>query len=329
VASSVETVTGPIDAAELRTTLIHEHLRTRDEAVHIQWPQASTLGTLPEQNVEAGGELDAAIRAANAALELGVKTIADPTAMFLGRDVEFMREVSERTGLQVVPCTGIYTYEHLPQFFVLRDADAMAEFFVADIEEGIQGTDIKAAFIKCAADEPGVTENVEKVHRAVARASVQTGAPIMAHSRPASETAPRQIEIFEEEGVDLSLVQIAHTGDTDDLDYIERVLDKGVYIGMDRFGLAIFLPDEKRIPTVLALLERGYADRMFLSADSNATIDWYPFELAEQLIAAGMAVDWTIKKVPEKVIPALRDGGMSDDQLETMMVENPRRWLAG
>jgi phosphotriesterase-related protein len=329
VAASVETVTGPIDASELGTTLIHEHLRTRDEAVHMQWPQASTLGTLPEQTVEAGGELDAAIRAANAALELGVKTIADPTAMFLGRDVGFMREVSERTGLQVVPCTGIYTYEHLPQFFVLRDADAMAEFFVADIEKGIQGTEIKAAFIKCAADEPGVTENIEKVHRAAAQASVRTGAPIMAHSRPASETAPRQIEIFLEEGVDPRKVQIAHTGDTDDLDYIERVLDKGVYIGMDRFGLAIFLPDEKRIPTVLTLLERGYADRMFLAADSNATIDWYPFELAQQLLAAGMAVDWTIRKVPEHVIPALREGGMSDDQLETMMVENPRRWLAG
>jgi phosphotriesterase-related protein len=329
VAASVETVTGPIDAAELGTTLIHEHLRTRDEAVHMQWPQATTLGTLPEQTVEAGGELDAAIRAAEAAIELGVKTIADPTAMFLGRDVRFMREVSERSGLQVVPCTGIYTYEHLPQFFVLRDADAMAEFFVADIEQGIQGTEIKAAFIKCAADEPGVTENIEKVHRAVARASVRTGAPIMAHSRPASATAPRQIEIFEEEGVDLSRVQIAHTGDSDDLDYIERVLETGVYIGMDRFGLAIFLPDERRIPTVLELLKRGYAERMFLSADSNATIDWYPFEVAEQLLAAGMAVDWTIRKVPENVIPALRGGGMTDEQLETMMVENPRRWLAG
>ena len=95
-----------------------------------------------------------------------------------------------------------------------------------------------------------MTENIEKVHRAVARASVRTGAPIMAHSRPASETGPRQIEIFEEEGVDLSKVQIAHTGDTDDLDYIERLLEKGVYIGMDRYGLEIFLPFEQRNATV-------------------------------------------------------------------------------
>jgi phosphotriesterase-related protein len=325
--ASVETVTGQIDAGELGTTLIHEHLITTDEAIRQQWPQVPTLGTINEEPVPGDGLLDAAITAAAAAVELEVKTIADPTAMFLGRDVSFMREVSERTGLQVVPCTGLYTYEYLPPFFLLRDADAMADLFVSDIEEGIQGTGIKAAFIKCAADEPGVTENIEKVHRAAARASVRTGAPIMAHSRPASETAPRQVEIFEEEGVDLSRVHIAHTGDTDDLDYIERLLDKGVWIGMDRFGLAVFLPDEKRIPTVLALLERGYADRMFLSADSCATIDWYPFEVAEQMIANGLVKDWNIRKVPEQVIPELREKGMTEKQLETMMVSNAKRWL--
>ena len=98
----------------------------------------------------------------------------------------------------------------------------------------------------------------------------------MAHSRPASDTAPRQIEIFAEEGVDPSKVQIAHTGDTDDLDYIERLLDKGVFIGMDRYGLEMYLPAAQRNATVLALLERGYAERMFLSADSCATLDWFP-----------------------------------------------------
>jgi phosphotriesterase-related protein len=325
--ATVETVTGPIDADELGTTLIHEHLLVRDEAVHAQWPRAQTVIPMRQKAVTYEGVLDAAVEAANAATELGVRTIADPSAMFLGRDVELMRKASVETGLQVVPCTGIYTYDYLPPFFLSRDADAIADLFVADIEQGIQSTEIKAAFIKCAADEPGVTENIEKVHRAAARASVRTGAPIMAHSRPASETGPRQIEIFEEEGADLARVQIAHTGDTDDLDYIERVLDRGVFIGMDRFGLELFLPEDRRIPTLLALLERGYAERMFLGADSNATLDWYPQEVAEQMHAAGMTKDWDIRKVPEHVIPALRDGGMTDEQLETMMVDNPRRWL--
>src|SRR5439155_4383306 len=182
----VQTVQGAVEAEELGTTLIHEHLRVWDEAVHDQWPSAGTVGEEPPHEVKPGDDYEVAVREARAAVELGVKTICDPSAMFLGRDVNFMRRVSEETGLQVVPCTGIYTYDYLPLFFANRDPDQIADLFVSDIEQGIQGTDIKAAFIKCAADEPGVNENIEKVHRAAARASLRTGVPIMAHSRPAS-----------------------------------------------------------------------------------------------------------------------------------------------
>ncbi len=326
--ASIETVTGAVDAADLGTTLIHEHLRTRDEAVHAQWPQAKASGGIPERE-HPGDGWEAAIEVAEAAHQLGVQTICDPTAMFLGRDVDFMRKVSEQTGLQVVACTGIYTYDHLPPYFVSREPDQIADLFVADIEQGIQGSEIKAAFIKCAADEPGVTENVEKVHRAAARASVRTGAPIMAHSRPASNTAPRQIEIFLEEGVDPAKVQIAHTGDTDDLDYIEGVLETGVWIGLDRYGLEMYLPYEQRQATTLALLERGYADRLFLSADSCGTIDWFAQEAVEQLLAAGMAKDWDIRIVHQRVIPDLEQAGVGADQIETIMVRNPVSWLTG
>ena len=272
----VPTVTGMVEAEELGTTLIHEHLRNADEAVRNQWPIVGAVKEDKPHEVPPEQVFEIAVREARAAVDLGVKTIGEPTAMFLGRDVEFMRRVSEETGLQVIPCTGIYTYDHLPQFFMNRDPDQIAELFVHDIEEGIQGTDIKAAFIKCAADEPGVNENIEKVHRAAARASVRTGAPIMAHSRPASNTGPRQVEIFVEEGVEPAKIQMAHTGDSDDLDYIEGLLETGVWIGLDRYGLDIFLPYEKRQETAKALLERGYADRIFLSADSVATTDWFP-----------------------------------------------------
>ncbi len=205
----------------------------------------------------------------------------------LGRDIRFAERVARDTGLQVVACTGIYTYDHLPLFWQSRSADVMSDAFVHDIEQGIQGTDIKATFLKCVADEPGVTENVEKVHRACARASLRTGRPIMAHSRPASETGPHQIEILLEEGVAPEQIQIAHTGDTDDLDHIERLLETGVWIGLDRYGIEMYLPTERRNATTLALLERGYADRMVLSADSCASLDWFPGETVGQLVAAG------------------------------------------
>jgi phosphotriesterase-related protein len=328
--SAVETVTGPVDSAEIGRTLIHEHLLARDEAVHAQWPHAGTVRETTPHAVPPGEELAEAVGCAREVLERGVKTICDPSAMLLGRDVAFMRRVSEETGLQVVACTGIYTYDYLPPYFQHRDPDAMAALFVHDITEGIQGTDIKAAFLKCAADEPGVNENIEKVHRAVARASVQTGTPIMAHSRPASNTGPRQVEIFLEEGVAPDKIQIAHTGDTDDLDYIEGLLEKGVYVGLDRYGLDIFLSTERRNATAAALLERGHAERIFISQDYCATIDWYPPETVEQMIAAPDLIDdWSMTMVFEKVFPVLREAGMTDEQEEAILVDNPRRWLTG
>jgi phosphotriesterase-related protein len=313
---TVETVNGPVDAEELGLTLIHEHFRTIDEAGRFQFPHLYN-----EQ-----GEWEAAIHDANAVKGQGVTTIVEPSAMFLYRDAAFSKRVADESGLQVVLATGIYTYDHLPQVLLNRDEDALAAIFVHEVEHGIQGTGIKPAFIKCAADEPGVTPNIEKIHRAAARASVQTGRPIMAHSRPASGTGLDQMRIFEEEGVDPAKVQIAHTGDTDDLDYIERLLETGCWIGMDRYGLDIFLPTEQRQKTVLALLEKGHADRMFLSQDYCSTIDWFPLEVQSYLKAQEVP-KWSMTFLFEEVIPDLKERGMTDEQLDQMMVENPKRWL--
>ena len=314
----VQTVQGAVDAQELGLVLVHEHVRFRDEAVAEQWP-----GRYDES-----AEFDAALVSVNAAKDKGVQTIVDPTAMFGGRDVRFMARVAEETGVRIVPCTGIYSYDFLPHYFENRDVDVMADHFVEDIEAGIQGTGIRAAFLKCAADAPGVTPNVEKIHRAVARASNQTGAPIMAHSMPAVATAPRQVEIFEEEGVDPARVQIAHCGDSDDIDYIERLLDRGVYVGLDRYGLEMYLPMEKRNAVAAELLRRGHAERLMISQDFCATIDWFPPEAAETFESNGAIRNWSMTLVFDEVVPALRELGAVDDAVfDTIFRENPKRWL--
>lgn len=316
----VQTVEGAVDAGELGVVLAHEHVRFRDEAVAAEWPARY------DEQVE----LQTAVEAVRAAKECGVETIVDPTAMFGGRDVRFMRQVAEQSGVRIIACTGIYSYDYLPHYFENRDVDVMAAHFVDDIEDGIQGTDIKAAFLKCAADAAGVTDHVEKIHRAVARASVQTGVPIMAHSMPAVSTAPRQIEIFAEEGVDLARVQIAHCGDTDDVSYIERLIDKGVYVGLDRYGLEMYLPMEKRNATTAELLRRGHAERLTISQDFCATIDWFPAEAAEAFATSGAIRNWSMTLVFEEVLPALREMGVMDDEVfKTIFIENPRRWLVG
>jgi phosphotriesterase-related protein len=316
--SEVQTVQGAVDESELGVTLVHEHVRFRDEAVAEQWPNR-----YDEQL-----EFDAALFAVKAAKAAGVRTIVDPTAMFGGRDVRFMKRVADETGVRIVACTGIYSYDYLPHYFQNRDVDVMADHFVEDIEIGVQGTDIRAGFLKCAADAAGVTENVEKIHRACARASVQTGAPIMAHSMPAVGTGPRQVEIFAEEGVDMAKVQIAHCGDTEDVDYIQGLIDSGVYVGLDRYGLEMYLPIDKRNATAAELLRRGHADRLMISQDFCATIDWFPPEAAEAFEQQGAIRNWSMTLVFDEVVPTLRElGAMDDDSFDTVFVQNPKRWL--
>jgi phosphotriesterase-related protein len=269
------------------------------------------------------------VNAVNATQEHGVSTIVEPTAMFGGRDIGFLHRVAEETGTRLVACTGIYTYDYLPHYFQNRDVDVIADHFVEDIEKGIEGTEFKAGFLKCAADQPGVTENVEKVHRAVARASLKTGAPIMAHSAPSANTGPRQVEIFLEEGVAPEKIQIAHCGDTNDVGYIEGLLDKGVWVGLDRYGLDMFQPWAERQKTTAELLKRGYANRIFMGADSCATIDWFPEEAVEGLIGGGLvSEDWSMTLVFEKAVPELREQGVFDDAtFDQVFVKNPRAWL--
>ena len=129
--AEVQTVQGAVDAQELGLVLVHEHVRFRDEAVAEQWP-----GRYDEQL-----ELDAALVAVTRPRQRGVQTIVDPTAMFGGRDVRFMKRVAERRACGSSPCTGIYSYDYLPHYFENRDIDVMADHFVEDIERGVQGTD--------------------------------------------------------------------------------------------------------------------------------------------------------------------------------------------
>jgi phosphotriesterase-related protein len=147
---------------------------------------------------------------------------------------------------------------------------------------------------------------------------------------PAVATGPRQVEIFAEEGVDLSRVQIAHCGDTDDIDYIEGLLARGVYVGLDRYGLEMFLPIDKRNATAAELLRRGHAERLVISQDYCATIDWYPPEAKEVFEGQGAIRNWSMTLVFDEVVPALRELGVMDDAtFGTIFVENPRRWLTG
>ena len=254
----------------------------------------------------------------------------DPTVIGLGRYLPWVQEVAERVDLQIVPATGIYTYDDVPFYFHFRgvlfdnEEEPMVRHFVQDITDGIADTGVKAGILKCATDEKGLTPGVERVLRACARAHRETGVPITTHTDAGTHRGRDQQRVFTEEGVDLSRVVIGHCGDTTELDYLKELMDAGSTIGMDRFGVDLLLPFEDRVATVATLCEQGYADRMVLAHDAACYIDWFDMELQPV-----MAPNWHFNHISDDVLPALSAQGVSDADLDTMLVENPKRILAG
>jgi len=316
--SQLSTARGPIDPSGLGVTLMHEHVFIMTTEIAQNYP-------------EAWGDEDArvadAITRLNALKAAGVDTIVDLTVIGLGRYIPRIARVAAGTELNIVVATGVYTYNDVPFFFhylgpgtMLDGPEIMADMFVRDIEDGIADTGIKAAILKCATDEPGVTPGVERVLRAVAQAHRRTGAPISTHTHAGTRRGLEQQRIFEEEGVDLSRVVIGHSGDSTDLGYLEELIAAGSYLGMDRFGIDLILPFEDRVNTVAAMCERGHADKMVLSHDANCYFDALPGELSSVA-----APNWHYLHIHNDVIPALRQRGVTDDQLRTMLVDNPRK----
>jgi len=306
--ATVNTVTGPVDTGDLGFTLMHEHVVIKSPGVVENFPSVWNRAE----------EIERAVARLRDVAARGVKTILDATTVDLGRDIDFVAEVARRSGMQIIVATG-FNFD-VPRYFHSRSADVMAELFVKEINEGIAGTQIKAGVIKCATDEAGATGQVEKVLRACARVHRATGVPITTHTFAAGQTGTVQQDIFESEGVDLSRVIIGHSGDSKDIDYLLRLIGRGSYIGMDRFGLDMFLPTADRVATIAQLCKMGHADKMGLSHDANSYYDWFERSLLEMT-----APNWHYNFIPDTVIPALLDSGVTEDEIRRMTVENPRR----
>ncbi|BBZ79053.1 phosphotriesterase [Mycolicibacterium anyangense] len=321
VPPQVDTVRGPVATSELGVVLMHEHVFVLSPEILVNYPQG--------WGDEAAREADA-VDKLNALKAIGVDTIVDPTVIGLGRYIPRIQRVAARTGLQIVVATGVYTYNDVPMYFHftgpgtgLGGPETMTELFVRDITEGIADTGVKAAILKCATDEPGPTPGVERVLRAVAQAHRQTGVPITTHTHAATRRGLDQQRIFAEEGVDLSRVIIGHSGDTTDLGYLEELIAAGSYLGMDRFGLHNILSFDDRVDTVARLCERGHADKMVLSHDASCYIDWLP----EAALPVALP-DWHFLHIHQDVLPALRQRGVTEEQITTMLVDNPRAIFA-
>ncbi len=300
------------------TTLMHEHVFVLDAELLQNYPE--------EWGSEDKRVADAVIRM-NDLKATGVDTIVDLTVTGLGRYIPRIQRIAEQTSLNIIVATGIYTYNELPHFFHFRGPDTpfggpepIVEMFVRDLTTGIADTGVKAGILKCATDRLGVTKDIDRILRATAKAHRMTGVPISPHTHARGKVGLDQQRIFREEGVDLERVVIGHSGDTTDLEYLEELIRNGSYIGMDRFGIDTILGFEDRVGTVAALCERGHAGRMVLSHDAACFNHWLP----EQMVPAVLP-RWNYLHIHKDVIPALKQRGVTEAQINTMLVDNPRR----
>ena len=314
--TNVNTIHGQVDASSLGATLMHEHVFPTAPGIWQVWP--SLFG--PKEDV-----VSRAVTALTDAYVEGIRTIVDASPFDLGRDVELLKSVADRVETNIVASTGIYEVPAITHTATMRNrsAEEFEHFFSMELSEGIEGTDIKAGVIKVAQDEDGVTEFAELVLRAAARTQKNMGAPIITHSHAGRRVGEQQAAILREEGVNPRGVVIGHSDDSENISYLTGLADQGFRLGMDRIAFGLLRdPDvDARARVIAELVKNGYGESIILSHD-------YPIDIgigsSEQRTAMAERNPDSVSFISRRFLPKLRALGVTDDQLETLMVRNPR-----
>jgi len=317
-----QTVLGPLDASKLGFTLAHEHIADGPDFHLPKWPKP--WGGRAAFTAKAVEKLKL-VRAA------GISTIADLTPYDVGRDIRFLQEISRKSGLAMIASTGQRFFPPVSHVAMpARTIEGLADYFVKEIKQGIDGTVIKAGVIKIGIAAKTPTPLEETGLRAAARAGKATGAPLRIHTHAADRAGVSLAIILENEGIDPARISFDHSDDSGDMDYFLGLVQRGYSLGMDHVHRGLspnFKPSfEHRVECIKRLIDAGFADKIFLSQDSEFGGSLLPEE----------AKEWRDKIdppegmlfVPRKLIPHLRRIGVSDHGIHTMTVENPRRFFS-
>ncbi len=317
----IPTVTGRCRPEELGKTLVHEHLL-------VGYPGWQMDKIAPKFKRD-----EALARGTDRLQELrdyGVATFLDPCPMDLGRDVEFMAEVSQRSGVQIVCTTGVYKEnEGLTYVFGALPVEEITEIYVKELTEGIDDTGIRAGLIKVATGAPEVSAYERKVLTAAGRAAAQVGCPVITHTDDA-RCGDEQIEILTAQGVPAHRILVGHSDGRNDHDYHRGLAEAGSYVGFDRFGIETLQPDSERIKSVLAMVQAGFTRSICLSHDSICA-SWLgrPIFNGSIVLQPEQIPFWSPTHIFENVLPKLRGEGVSESDIDTIFVENPRRYFEG
>ena len=324
--ATINSVLGPLDTADLGFTLSHEHVISTSAGIQYVYPEF----------IDREGTIRVGITDLREAYDEGLRTIVDVTTIDLGRDIRLLEKVSQESGVQIVCATG--TWLDVPREFWNATPDMIAPLYIREIEDGIEGTGIKAGVIKVASDKGGVTPEEEIILRAAARAQKATGVPISTHTYALEGVGEQQVNIFEDEGVDLNRVYIGHSNETTDTDYLTGLMEKGAWIGMDIYpvgpGFDYQYKDiapgsigwKERTETVKKLIDAGFGGQIMLGHDWNSTLHVANRELQRRRRRQNPDSYLFISR---NVLPRLREMGVVDETINQIMVENPRRYFEG
>jgi len=310
----VNTVLGPIPTEELGFVAVHEHIGYGMPGCELdtKWwktPEERYAETVPK------------LRRFH---EYGGGTFVDATGICNGRDVDYYRSLSAKTGVHIVACTGFVGGDTALAFFARASVEYLTRQFVHEITVGIGDTGSKAGIIKVGVSRGfRMTDLDKRIYRAAARAAVTTGVPIFTHLAVDSEPA---IAIFREEGLPLDRVLFGHADDGVSQGRVRdtEIAARGGRIGFDTFGYDLELPDppfwgrprKERLDHLLRFIRGGYLDRVLVSADANCSPLGWPGVKGH-----------TVNYLFEELIPDLRNAGIDEATITTLFVDNPASFL--
>lgn len=322
----VPTLTGPVSCDALGTTLIHEHV------LWFGGPGLQHLGYSPIPEALRSESVDFAVSLLNDAAGAGIKTLVDLTPH---RPIDLYQQIAGRTSIQIIPSTGFYRRAKIPKPLAeMEDEKLMEERMRRDVTEGIDGTRIRAGIIKVASEGSPLTDWEKKVFRATGRVQAATHVNIATHAGPTS--GPEQHDVLVRAGADPRRIMLSHmdvgtASRTERLKALLPLLKQGTYFEVDTFGQDFYTPWSDLTTFLRFFCDAGFADRLFISIDCN----WHwengvkLFEGAEAPNRDPNASKRTYAYMMTAAVPRLLDSGFSKKEIDTFLVENPRRFFSG
>jgi len=320
--STVPTMKGSVPCDSLGTTLMHEHL------LWFAGPRLDNPGYTPIPDGLRSESVDFVVSLLNDASRVGIDTIVDLTPH---RPVDLYEQIAKRSPVKIVPSTGFYRREKIPkQLADMEDERQMEELMLKEVTGGIGGTKIRAGIIKIAQERAPLSDWEKKVFRAAARVQKATGVPIATHCG----SAPEQFDVLVQAGatprrIFFSHVDVGRKGQPGD--QLLSIVKAGSYLEVDTFGQDFYTPWPELVSFLRSLCDAGYANRIFPSIDCN----WHwadgkkVFEGAEAPYFDPNAAKRTYAYMITDAVPALLKSGFSKKEIDTFLIDNPRRFFCG